>query len=157
MHCSASVRPVSSVSLPAAHGVHAMFARSSLKKLSGHSAQERTELVNTAGSNPSSHEQFPRPALPSPEIESGGQNTHTSSVVAPTTVEYVSAGHFSQEVAAGEEWKVPGAQGTQGPPLGPREPGLHSQSVSAALPSSEAELSGHARHEGLSTAPRPGL
>lgn len=87
MHCSASVLAVLSVVLPAAHGVHAEFARASLYSPCPHAAHERKELLRRSGSNPGSQLQFPSVPDPASENESCGHATQTASVVAPTAEE----------------------------------------------------------------------
>lgn len=126
------VEPFPALKVPGVHAVHGPPSRPS--KSSRHRHLDLLEL-------------------PCGEILYAAQSLHDDSAVARVASEYLPLAHRSHLSEPGADEKDPGAHGVHGPPLGPKNPLAHRQSVSPLLPQGDTELRGHSRHALAEIAP----
>lgn len=81
--------------------------------------------------------------------EPGGQSLQYAE---PLEALYLPASHSWQHAMPPAALCLPAAHGTHGTPLGPEDPGLHTQSETTLLRCGECEWAGHGRHRDLSAA-----
>ena len=84
--------------------------------------------------------------LPAKEFECAGQFLHVDWVVAAGAALYLPAWQWLHSAVPLTSLCVPGAHAAHGPQFGPVNPSLQVQLSASALPCTEDELSGHARH-----------
>jgi hypothetical protein len=97
--------------------------------------------------------QLVKDALPSGELEFGGQALHFEMAVAPTAAEYVPAPQGVQVTVPVNALYFPAVHGAHGPPFGPVDPVLQVQLVKAELPTGEMEFDGQGLHLEIADAP----
>ena len=84
-----------------------------------------------------------RQFVPAPTEYHPGLHKHSACVLTPMVL-FEFNRHSVAWVPPGQ--KKPTGQGSHGPPLGPTNPALHTQSVCSSLPTPDSELAGQSKH-----------
>ena len=162
-HCAADDAPAGQLE-PAAQEAHVVALDPVLYEPAGQGLQAVPPIAKVPGvhavhgppsrpSKSSRHRHLDLLELPCGEILYAAQSLHDDSAVARVASEYLPLAHRSHLSEPGADEKDPGAHGVHGPPLGPKNPLAHRQSVSPLLPQGDTELRGHSRHALAEIAP----